>query len=58
MNTVGWTGGFAAPMIIGTASERFGLGLAITATAAVYLLVGLIALLAAVIADRTAPRWN
>ena len=58
MNTVGWTGGFAAPMVIGTASERFGLGAAITATAAVYLLVGLIAVLAAALADRRPPLWN
>jgi MFS family permease len=56
MNTVGWTGGFAAPMVIGTASERFGLGAAITATAAVYLLVGLIALWAALLADRRPPQ--
>ncbi len=56
MNTVGWTGGFAAPMVIGSASERFGLGASITATAAVYLLVGLIALVAARLADRRPPQ--
>ncbi len=55
MNTVGWTGGFVAPMVIGAASERFGLGVAITSTAAVYLLVGLLALLAARLADRRPP---
>ncbi len=55
MNTVGWTGGFAAPMVIGAASDRFGLGVAITTTAAVYLLVGLIALLGARLADRRPP---
>ncbi len=48
MNTVGWSGG-----VRGAAAdrqrlvERFGLGVAITATAAVYLLVGLLALVAA-----------
>jgi sugar phosphate permease len=52
MNTVGWTGGFAAPIVIGAASDRFGLGVAITATAAVYLLVALAALGAAQLADR------
>jgi MFS family permease len=52
MNTVGWIGGFAAPMVIGVASAHYGLGLAITATAAVYLLVGLVALLAAVLVNR------
>ncbi len=58
MNTVGWTGGFVAPMVIGAASERFGLGVAITSTAAVYLLVGLIALLAARLADRRPLLWD
>jgi MFS family permease len=58
MNTVGWVGGFAGPMVIGMASTQFGLGLAITATAAVYLLVGLIALLAAVLANRLPPQAN
>ena len=43
MNTVGWTGGFAAPTVVGIASERLGLGVAIAATAAVYLLGGLLA---------------
>jgi len=52
MNTVGWTGGFMAPLLTGAASDRFGLGVAITATAAVYLLVGLVAILAAALADR------
>jgi len=58
MNTVGWTGGFAAPILIGTASERFGLSVAITSTAAVYLLVGLIALLAAGLAERRSPLFD
>ena len=44
MNTVGWSGAMVAPPLIGKASEHFGLGVAITATAAVYLLVGLLAL--------------
>jgi MFS family permease len=47
MNTVGWTGGFLAPTVVGIASERLGLGLAIASTAAVYLLVSLLALVAA-----------
>jgi sugar phosphate permease len=58
MNTVGWTGGFLAPMIIGAGSDRFGLGAAITATAAVYLLVGLVAILAAKLAERPQPLWE
>ena len=43
MNTVGWTGGFLAPWVVGRASQEFGLGVAIGSTAAVYLLVGLLA---------------
>jgi MFS family permease len=52
MNTVGWTGGFLAPAVVGFASERLGLGVAIASTAAVYLLSGLLALLAAAFAER------
>jgi MFS family permease len=55
MNTVGWFGAFPAPIVIGTISTLYGLGLAITATAAVYLLVGMIALLAAWLAARRPP---
>jgi MFS family permease len=51
MNTVGWTGGFAAPTVVGIASETFGLGVTIASTAAVYLLGGLLALLAAHLAE-------
>jgi MFS family permease len=47
MNTVGWTGGFLAPTVVGIASEQLGLGIAIASTAVVYLLVGLLALVAA-----------
>ncbi|MGP0068467.1 MAG: MFS transporter [Isosphaeraceae bacterium] len=43
MNTVGWTGGFLAPWVVGKASQTFGLGVAIASTAIVYLLVGLLA---------------
>jgi MFS family permease len=56
MNTVGWTGGLVAPIAVGFASERFGLGTAVASTAAVYLLVGLLALAAARVADRKASR--
>jgi hypothetical protein len=52
MNTVGWTGGLVAPVAVGFASERFGLGTAVASTAVVYLLVGLLALAAASLADR------
>ncbi len=47
MNSVGWTGGFAAPAVVGFVSERLGLGSTIALTAAVYFLGGLLALAAA-----------
>jgi MFS family permease len=53
MNSVGWTGGFLAPLVVGIASDSESLSLrrAITSTAAVYLLVGLLALRAARLAS-------
>ena len=51
MNSVGWAGGFVAPTAVGLASERFGLSLAIASTAVVYLLVGILALVAAHVAE-------
>ncbi len=51
MNSVGWTGGFLAPVAVGLGSRYFGLSLAIASTAAVYLFVGLLALIAARLAE-------
>jgi MFS family permease len=51
MNCLGWVGGFIAPYVAGVASEQLGLGLVICSTAAVYLLVGLLALQAARLAE-------
>ena len=51
MNSVGWAGGFVAPFVAGAASDHLGLGLVIGSTAAVYLLVGLLALQAARLAE-------
>jgi len=51
MNSVGWTGGALAPTAIGLGSKYFGLSLAIASTAAVYLFVGLLALLTAHLAE-------
>ncbi len=51
MNCVGWAGGFAAPTLAGFASEYFGMGRVVGSTAAIYLLVGLLALLAARLAE-------
>jgi MFS family permease len=52
MNTLGWTGGLAAPYVVAVASESLGLGATIASTAAVYLLGGLLALVAARLAER------
>jgi MFS family permease len=54
MNTVGWTGGFLAPTAVGLASDHLGLGVAIASTAVVYLLVGILALGAARMAEAQA----
>ena len=54
MNTVGWAAASTAPTVVGIASESFGLGITIASTAAVYLLGGLLALLAA----RLAETWR
>lgn len=56
MNTVGWTGGFAAPIAIGFASERFGLSGAMASSSVVYLLAAVLALAAARIAERPSSR--
>ena len=52
MNSVGWTGGFLAPVAVGLGSKHFGLSAAIASTAVVYLLVGILALAAAHVAER------
>ncbi len=56
MNCLGWVGGLAAPGVVGFASDRLGLGLVIGSTAAVYLLVGLLALVAARLAETRAQQ--
>ena len=55
MNTIGWTGASLAPVIVGFSSKRFGLGITIGSTAALYLLGGLLALVAARLAERREP---
>jgi MFS family permease len=47
MNTVGWAGAAMAPTVVGFASDRFGLGVTIASNAAVYLLAGILAMVAA-----------
>ncbi len=54
MNSVGWTGGFLAPMVVGAVSQWLSLRTAILATSGVYLLVGFLALVAARLAQTQA----
>jgi MFS family permease len=42
MNAIGWVGGGMAPVAIAAASERYGMSASLSATSAVYLLVGLL----------------
>jgi MFS family permease len=51
MNSVGWTGGFLAPIAVGFGSRYLGLDVEIASTALVYLLVGILALAAASLAE-------
>jgi MFS family permease len=51
MNSVGWTGGFLAPIAVGFGSRYLGLDVEIASTALVYLLVGVLALGAAHLAE-------
>jgi len=45
MNSLGWLGGGFAPILIAKAAGRFGLGVCISATSAIYLCLGVILLL-------------
>jgi MFS family permease len=56
MNTVGWTFGSFAPVMIGVAADRFSMSQAISATAAVYVLAGILALAASKMTARRAAR--
>lgn len=42
MNSLGWLGGGAAPVVIGALSERYGMGGSISATSMIYLVVALL----------------
>ena len=47
MNSLGWLGGGFAPIVIALAASKYGMGTSISATAIVYLISGLLMLLAA-----------
>jgi len=54
MNMLGWLGGGAsAPLVIGLLAERFGLGLAISSAAIVYVAAGIFLLIAALVSARS-----
>ena len=42
MNSLGWFGGGTAPVIIAVASESWGMGACLSATAAIYLVLGVL----------------
>lgn len=52
MNTVAWTAGSSAPVLVGWFSENHGLGAVIAWTASVYFLAGILALVAAWLSRR------
>jgi len=53
MNSLGWLGAAAAQLIVGAASAHFSLGTCLSATATLYLLIALVLLYAARLAQRT-----
>jgi MFS family permease len=56
MNTVGWAGGSLAPLAVGIAAQKFGLGTAMSALAIVYASVGILGLIASGLAAARADR--
>jgi ABC-type sulfate transport system permease component len=42
MNSIGWLGASIAPIAVATAAETYGMGVAISASSVVYLIVGLL----------------
>ena len=54
MNSLGWLGGGAAPITIAIAASRYGMSVCISATAAIYLLIGLLLLWGSFAARRRA----
>jgi len=55
MNCVGWLGGGLAPVIIGAASTRFGLGSCISATSIIYLALGVVMMIGIAQRDMGVP---
>jgi MFS family permease len=55
MNSVGWLGAGTAPVIIGAASEQYGMSACVSATSVVYLLSGTLLLFGITLLPRSAP---
>lgn len=52
MNSLGWLGGGAAPVLIAIATQRYGMSAALSATAGIYLCAGVSLLVGAHLSDR------
>jgi MFS family permease len=53
MNMLGWLGGGAsAPLVIGLLAESYGLGLAISSAALIYVAAGILLVIAALVSTR------
>jgi MFS family permease len=48
MNAIGWLGGASAPILLALAAALFGMGVALSATSLIYVLVGILLLLGSV----------
>jgi MFS family permease len=55
MNSVGWAGGFLAPLVVGFLSDRYGLTPAVASTGAFYVVAGGLAFAASAVAARQKP---
>jgi predicted MFS family arabinose efflux permease len=55
MNSVGWTGGFLAPLVVGYLSDNYGLTPAIASTGVLYVIAAVLAFWAAALAARSKP---
>ena len=57
MNSIGWLGGGFAPILIAAAAGRFGLGVCLSATAAIYLCLGVVLVILAKRMQSRSTAW-
>jgi hypothetical protein len=55
MNSIGWLGGASAPTLFALAAERFGMGVALSATSFIYVLVGTLLVLGFAVSAASSP---